>query len=166
MTNVQSSPLRYLSPAAQKAFLDSLTFNENGLTGFKSALLEADLTPTQIEEVLALFGHQRLVIMFPKAKVSSPRDKELLAVALTVSKIGESSDPSAICADCWATPGDDWDWGGGGGMAPPAPAPAPAPTPRPPTYPQRDYPGMYCMSELGHAHTCALRDGHICMRSC
>jgi hypothetical protein len=52
------SPLGRLSQPALRRFLASLQFNESGLTTFRYTELEAELTPTQIYQVLALFGQQ------------------------------------------------------------------------------------------------------------
>ncbi|MGB8625099.1 MAG: hypothetical protein WCD03_02970 [Candidatus Cybelea sp.] len=59
LTPKNASPLRYLTPDARERFLASLRFNERGVTTFRYAELQAELSARQIREVLALFGLQR-----------------------------------------------------------------------------------------------------------
>lgn len=58
-TAANSSPLNKLHPAQLTEFLDSLSFNETGLTGFNYAALSG-LTVSDAYRVLALFGAQHL----------------------------------------------------------------------------------------------------------
>jgi hypothetical protein len=60
MTPKKQSPLKYLSPQAHRRFVESLTFNENGLTGFNFMVLKENLSPSQIDKILSLFGAQHL----------------------------------------------------------------------------------------------------------
>jgi hypothetical protein len=66
------SPLRYLSESGRRSFLASLTFNEKGLSSFRYADLEAELSPTQIFDILALFGVQHTTPMLTKARQAAP----------------------------------------------------------------------------------------------
>jgi hypothetical protein len=75
------SPLSKLSPAGKAEFLASLTFNENGVTGFNYRVLENELTPTQIYSVLALFGAQHLTARLRGARIDSVADHQLLSYA-------------------------------------------------------------------------------------
>ncbi len=69
---MSASPLNKLSPAARKRFLDSLQFNEKGLTTFRSADLESELSVSEIYAVLSLFGEQSIAgRLFRGARVSS-----------------------------------------------------------------------------------------------
>ena len=76
---VKDNPLTYLSEAARRRFVASLTFNENGLTGFRYDDLEAELTVTQAYEVLRLFGAQSKLTALDLA-ASSRQDAELFDV--------------------------------------------------------------------------------------
>jgi hypothetical protein len=59
MTARSGSPLDRLSPLGRARFLASLTFNKTGVTGFRYDDLQADLSASQIYQVLSLFGLQR-----------------------------------------------------------------------------------------------------------
>lgn len=53
-----TSPLDLLPPGAKKRFLRGLQFGTQGLTGFSTTDLQAELTDDEIRQVLALFGAQ------------------------------------------------------------------------------------------------------------
>ena len=55
----RGSPLMALSPGGRQRFLDSLTFNENGLVSYRYEDLAQELTASQAYRVLSLFGAQR-----------------------------------------------------------------------------------------------------------
>lgn len=76
--NTEDSPLQTLPQEARQPFLDSLTFNEHGLTGFNYHILETQLTARQIYKILALFGAQHLIQNFQQAEVISSLDHLLL----------------------------------------------------------------------------------------
>lgn len=69
---VTQSPLGRLSQPALRRFLASLQFNESGLTTFRYTELEAELTPTQIYQVLALFGQQHQTPKLKHARRVTP----------------------------------------------------------------------------------------------
>lgn len=75
---LEESPLRYLSKPALGRFISSLQFNENGLTTYRYADLEAELTPSQIYQVLALFGQQHNTPMLRGAKIRTELDTEIM----------------------------------------------------------------------------------------
>ena len=75
---VTESPLGRLSQPALRRFLASLQFNESGLTTFRYTELEAELTPTQIYQVLALFGQQHQTPKLKHARRVTPRDDEIM----------------------------------------------------------------------------------------
>ncbi|QAU24123.1 hypothetical protein EO087_09075 [Dyella sp. M7H15-1] len=79
-TPVDSSPLNYLSPAAKSRFLSSLQFNEKGVSSFSYADLEAEMTPSQIYEVLSLFGIQRTVSFMKRARVMNDTDRLIMGM--------------------------------------------------------------------------------------
>ena len=76
---LDGSPLRYLSRPALERFLSSLQFNENGLTSYRYSDLEAELTPSQIYQVLSLFGQQHGTPMLRGAKIRTQLDAEIMA---------------------------------------------------------------------------------------
>jgi hypothetical protein len=60
VTPSKKSPLNVLPASEKKKFLESLTFNENGLTGFNFQILKSNLNTSQTNKILALFGAQHL----------------------------------------------------------------------------------------------------------
>lgn len=74
----KNSPLSWLSTPARKRFIGSLRFNEKGITSFKYEDLQAELTASQIYQVLSLFGAQHTVAMMRNARVESPVDEQIM----------------------------------------------------------------------------------------
>lgn len=74
-----NSPLKKLSPYAQRVFIDSLVFTENGLGGFNYTILEEELTPTEIYKVLQLIGAQHTITMFTNARIETKADLLLMS---------------------------------------------------------------------------------------
>jgi len=77
--NYDNSPLYLLSDYGRSEFLSSIVFRENGLGGFNMGPLEDELTPSQIYQVLSLFGAQHTTHKFKKARIDSSLDLLLLA---------------------------------------------------------------------------------------
>lgn len=73
------SPLSKLSPGARDRFLASLTFNENGITGFSYEDLKNELSPMDIYKVLTLFGAQRDIALIRGLRAQNPSDALLVA---------------------------------------------------------------------------------------
>lgn len=71
------SPIDFLSPRAKRLFLASLVFGDSGLAGYRYEELERELTVSQAYEVLALFGAQDDVRLFPNLRVRTKLDAEL-----------------------------------------------------------------------------------------
>ncbi len=71
----RSSPIDALSDGARQRFLDSLKFNERGVTGFRYSELESELTVSQIYKILSLFGAQHATPRFKRAKIISSTDR-------------------------------------------------------------------------------------------
>lgn len=90
MTPPNLSPLNLLSKAGLAEFLDSLTFNKQGLTGYKFSNLEEELTPTQIYRILALFGSQSHVRSMKNAKIKTEADRRLIEAT-----------PASFYGDVW-----------------------------------------------------------------
>lgn len=74
-----ASPLHRLSPAARDRFLASIRFNENGVTTYEYSDLRAELTASQVHEVLALFGIQRTTATIPGLRVASDADRAIVS---------------------------------------------------------------------------------------
>lgn len=72
------SPLSKLSPGARERFLASLTFNENGLTGFSYEDLRIELTATEIYRVLSLFGAQHDTALIGGVRIQSASDAQIM----------------------------------------------------------------------------------------
>ena len=68
-------PLRRLSPPARRRFLESLTFNENGLTGYRYDELLAELPASEIYQVLSLLGAQDTAPFLGKGRVVDDLDR-------------------------------------------------------------------------------------------
>ena len=58
ITPQNKSPLRYLDAKSRKKFIDRLTFNKTGVTGYSFEVLKQNLTAQKAGEILALFGLQ------------------------------------------------------------------------------------------------------------
>jgi hypothetical protein len=72
------SPLDALSSGARERFLSSITFNEKGITGFHYDDLQAELTASQIVDVLHLFGVEKDVAIIPNVRVESAADRRVI----------------------------------------------------------------------------------------
>lgn len=80
------SPLDRLSSSAKWAFVDSLRFGRRGLGSYRYDILEKELTPTEIYEVLSLFGVQHTTHMLKGAKSANEADE--LIMQMGVSSLG------------------------------------------------------------------------------
>lgn len=95
------SPLMAMSVAGRERFLNSLRFNENGITSFEYADLQAELAPTQIYRVLKLFGAQRDTSFIIDAKMKS--DDDVIIMSLPRSPIDYPDYECSKRATCtWA----------------------------------------------------------------
>lgn len=106
------SPLQQLSPGARKRFLNSVTFNEKGITGFSYDDLEAELTPSQIYRVLSLFGAQHLTKQIRGARVESEVDRAIMETPIIVPKAATSPiiSPMSFPGDVPACPTQPCDY--------------------------------------------------------
>lgn len=73
------SPLGRLPPAALKRFIDGLTFNENGLTGFRTDDLQSELTATQVYRILELFGAQHITPVLRGLTIETQLDEAIMS---------------------------------------------------------------------------------------
>lgn len=72
-----SSPLKALSYDGRQRFIQSLKFNETGLTGFNYADIQKELNTVQAYKILALFGKQHVTGMV-RGEKRSKKDDALL----------------------------------------------------------------------------------------
>ncbi len=72
------SPLNLLSPAARDRFLNSLVFTDRGLGGYQYRDLQAQLTASQIYQLLSLFGAQHTTSLLKGARVESKADQIIM----------------------------------------------------------------------------------------
>lgn len=79
-TAKSGSPLDRLSPDARARFLTSLTFNDRGLTGFRFVDLRDELPPTQIYQILSLFGQQQDTSLIKGARILNSTDRAIVSV--------------------------------------------------------------------------------------
>ncbi|MDM5182110.1 hypothetical protein PO883_33610, partial [Massilia sp. DJPM01] len=164
MTPPQENLLSVLSEAARKRFLESLTFNEKGITGYRYAELESELTPTKIAKILSLFGSQANTTLFKKAVVKTEKDQRLLAgetpVLMCPKELGGEGGEGG--EGSW---GGDFGGGGigGGGAGSGGVWATPTPTPYPtgPSVPQ-DYMGYTCVAP----GSCKASRSDICLKTC
>ena len=77
-TPVARTPLGPLSPDARRRFIRSLTFNDNGLTGFDYRPLSRELSASEIYRVLSLFGMQHDTALIPNVQVLTPLDSAIM----------------------------------------------------------------------------------------
>lgn len=73
-----ANPLNRLSQAARQRFIDSLAFNERGITGYATGDLRAELSAEQIYDILVLFGVPDDIYLFPDARVTTRRDRDIM----------------------------------------------------------------------------------------
>lgn len=96
--NIGETPFRYLSSQSLDLFVESLTFTPRGLASFRYAELEAELTPSQIYEVLSLFGVQYLTPQFRYARVETELDQRILEMPTIMKDYKDHyCNPPATC---------------------------------------------------------------------
>lgn len=74
----KNSPLDALSPAARERFAESVVFRANGIGGFYTGDLEAELSATQAYRILALFGLQDAVSKLSGLRIETKLDAMLM----------------------------------------------------------------------------------------
>ncbi|WP_080932981.1 hypothetical protein [Xanthomonas albilineans] len=98
--NNADSPFNALSPAARKRFIDSLKFNENGVTSFYYADIEAELSSSQAYALLSLFGLQDTLRFMSKLRVDSDNDRDIMHA---FSNRGPGLPPGQDHEDYWCS---------------------------------------------------------------
>ena len=105
-----TSPLGALSSGARERFLSSITFGAKGISGFRYADLQSELTASQVYDVLRLFGVQKDVAIIPNLRVDTPADKRVISRFPFVAKPSDGGDyrdyRCASRATCSQSPGD------------------------------------------------------------
>ncbi|MBI1365379.1 MAG: hypothetical protein GC153_05420 [Alphaproteobacteria bacterium] len=81
------SPLDWLSSNAKWEFIGSLVFHERGLASYRYDVLAKELTPTQIYQLLSLFGAQHTTSMIKGAKIVTDTDKLIMEGATVSSNV-------------------------------------------------------------------------------
>lgn len=80
-------PLHKLGPASRIRFVESLRFNERGLTTFDYADLVRELGAADLHRVLKPFGFQHLVAILPDVRVNSDEDSQVLQALKEVREL-------------------------------------------------------------------------------
>jgi hypothetical protein len=80
LDSTSESPLNRLSEPARERFIDSLVFSDNGLGSYRFDDLEAELSATQVYQVLSLFGVEYTTPLLQGARVSTEVDKAIMSV--------------------------------------------------------------------------------------
>lgn len=93
-----NSPLDRLSSEAKQLFIDSLVFTENGLGSFRYVDLAA-LSPTEIYQILSLFGVERTTSLVTKAPVSSGIAKPVIQQSAPADHVGYWCSGRATCSE-------------------------------------------------------------------
>jgi hypothetical protein len=93
------SAIHRLSHGGRATFLASLVLTEKGLGSFNARSLEDELTPTQIYEVLSLFGLGELVSQFKNARIETSHDERLLSIGAATK-----DDAATQCLTCGPCP--------------------------------------------------------------
>ncbi len=73
-----ASPLAALSPTGRQRFLSSLSFNKRGVSGFEYGALKAELSYSQIYQVLGLFGKAEDASLISGARVGNAADRAIM----------------------------------------------------------------------------------------
>lgn len=101
-SNFHSGPLKALSEAGRQRFLASLTFNENGLTGFRYEDLQAELNVSQIYKVLSLFGAQHTASLIKGAKPKNKVEEAIVSPMIITKDYQDYACTSrATCTRSW-----------------------------------------------------------------
>lgn len=150
-----SSPLALLPEQKKQEFIDQLTFNENGLTGYRYSILEKELTPSQIYTILSLFGVQRHISVFRGAKISTKADAQLLRSGASTN-VADECNPASPTPGAPGAPGAP---GGSPGSGAPGSGGGGIDGGLPHGY---DYKNYACKTKS----TCSTDYGSICMSSC
>ena len=78
LRNTPHSPLDRLSTTAKQRFLESLVFTDNGLGSYRFSDLEAELSPTELYQILSLFGVERTTPLLTGSRILSDSDRVLM----------------------------------------------------------------------------------------
>lgn len=155
----KASPLSALSPQGQQEFINSLTFNEHGLTGYNYRVLEKELTVSQIYAILSLVGSQHNISLFKKAKVVNQLDASLLGGGMSTDV---ADDCHPIGTPGGGTPGGGTPGGGTPGGGTSGGSDSGSTSPGTGTGSPVDYQNYACSARA----TCAYSFNHICTRNC
>ncbi|MDQ2702510.1 MAG: hypothetical protein M3Y70_06780 [Pseudomonadota bacterium] len=76
------SPIAALRPAARERFMDSLAFNENGLTQYRYDVLRENLTASQSYRILKLFGAEGSGSFLRTSRVETDLDAAIASLRM------------------------------------------------------------------------------------
>ncbi|WP_313342043.1 hypothetical protein [Stenotrophomonas sp.] len=71
------SPLLALSEPSRKRFIESMTFNASGLTGFSYADIEGELSVSQAHALLEVIGSQRVLVHLHQLATRTDLDRSI-----------------------------------------------------------------------------------------
>lgn len=77
----RTTPFTRMSDAARGRFIQSITFNENGITGFSYQDIQSEMSPTEIYQLLSLFGAQHVTPLIRGAIARTALDRAIMAGA-------------------------------------------------------------------------------------
>jgi hypothetical protein len=86
-TKNNHSPINLLSRSARGRFLESLRFNETGVTSFYYADIESELSSSQAYELLSLFGIQSTLSFMGKIRIETTEDREIMSTYANTSPL-------------------------------------------------------------------------------
>ncbi len=75
----QRSPLNLLAASSKARFLDSLKFNETGVTSFYYADIERELSASQAYELLKLFGLTNTIGPMKGLRIDNAKDRSVMS---------------------------------------------------------------------------------------
>jgi hypothetical protein len=78
LTTNLTSPMDRIPEAARRTFLDSLVFTDWGLGSYSYEPLAANLSPTEIYQILSLFGVQSSIGAIPELVAQNPTERAML----------------------------------------------------------------------------------------
>ncbi|MDQ6942455.1 MAG: hypothetical protein M3169_08085 [Candidatus Eremiobacteraeota bacterium] len=90
--------------------MSSITFGKKGISGFRYADLQSELTASQVYDVLRVFGVQKDLAIVPNVRVDTPADERVMrAFPFTAKPIDGGDYRDYRCASratCSQSPGD------------------------------------------------------------
>lgn len=95
------SPLAALDPAARSRFIESLAFNERGLTHYRYDLLRDNLTASQGYRILRLFGAEGSGSFLRASRVETEIDEVIAGIRMFDDHVGAKCVSPHNCQTGW-----------------------------------------------------------------